>query len=381
MTPSATPQRPHQRRDAGAHVLVVEDVSVTREFLKRLLLEGGYRVSVVGTATEALAGLTRELPDLVVLDLLLPDFNGLDVCRFLRSLPDGEDIPVLIITVDERPNSHAEALAAGADDFLRKPLLPTELQSRVRSLIRLRRLRVELRKDREAILTLQDQKNELVQFLVHDLNNMLASLLCGVELLEYGPAPQWLRQRQRIEETTRSMQGMVQSMLDLSLHDQAGLAPNLETITLGSWLGQAQAELEAMLLRRNQTLTVQMDPDIKFKGDSQMLQRMIGNLLDNASKFGPTGSEIQVTVGFESLSLMVQVADLGSGIPEDKKLAIFERFIRLEARPGTSAGRGLGLAFCRMVAELHGGRIWVEDNEPHGSRFIVALPMNNVSGS
>jgi signal transduction histidine kinase len=370
-----TPERRYRRRDAGARVLVVEDIPVTREFLRRLLEESGYQVTLAGTAGEAQTSLMAALPDLVVLDLLLPDFNGLEVCRFLRTLAGGEDIPVLIITVDERPSSHAEAVRAGADDFLRKPLLPVELQTRVRSLMRLRQLRGELRQDREAILNLQAQKEELLQFVVHDLKNMLSTLLVSVELLEAEPAPGWVRQRQRIEDTARSMHGMVQSMLDLSLREQGGLVPHKEILDLTRWMEQRHLELEALVQRRSQTLNLRVEPGLTLVADSQMLQRVLSNLVENASKFGPPKSEILVLAFQAEAGIRIQVVDCGEGIPAEKKALVFDRFIRLENGAGVPAGRGLGLAFCRMVMEIHGGRIWVEDNGTQGSRFCLELPI------
>ena len=372
LTPSS--ETLNRRGDHGTHVLVVEDIPVTREFLHRLLVAGDYRVTLAATAQAAKDALVEELPDLVVLDLLLPDFNGLEVCRFLRSRPGGEDIPVLIITVDERPSSHAEAVRAGADDFLRKPLLPVELQTRVRSLIRLRQLRAELRRDQEAILSLRAQQEELVQFVVHDLKNMLGILLCSVDLLDEEGGGGGVRHRQRIKDTARTMHGMVQSMLDLSVHEQAGLPLHPEEIPLRAWMEQVRLEMEPLVLSRKQTLTLDLEPDLVLRADFQLMQRVVFNLVENASKFGPAGSDISIKAERTPTGLRLQVADLGVGIPAKLKGLIFERFSRLGKGAAAPEGRGLGLAFCRLVVELHGGTIWVEENEPQGSRFLMELP-------
>jgi signal transduction histidine kinase len=360
---------PRQRACHGAQVLVLEEDGATRAFLAHLLQESGYRVCLAQAVVEARQALEQNLPDLVLMGL-----PGLGLCPVLRARPGGEDIPVLVITQDESPQGTTQALKAGADDFLRMPLLAVELRARVRSLIRLRQLRRDLRQDRDAIRTLQGQKEELLQFVVHDLKNMLGTLLCSVELLEGGPAQAGLRGRQRVEDTARTMQGMVQSMLDLSVNEHAGLVPRPERIALEPWLEQVQLEFEGQTLRRGQLLRLSVEPGLDLEADPQLLQRVVLNLLENASKFSPAGSELGLTAYRVGPDIHLQVADQGDGIPAHLKERIFDRFVRLDQRAGVNAGRGLGLAFCRLVSDLHGGRIWVEDNGLRGSRFVIALP-------
>lgn len=367
----------HDRRaDRGSRVLVVEDTSVTREFLRALLQDAGYQVTLASTAFEGAAELKRELPDLVMLDLLLPDQNGLQVCRFLRSLPGGDDVPVLIITVDDRPETHAEAVQAGADDFLRKPLLKAELGTRVRSLLRLRHLRTELRRDRDAILSLQSRKDELVQFLVHDLRNMAGGLLACVDFLEIDTTAEHCeRQRKRISEITHGMIRMIQSMLDLSVHDHAGLQPQFEHLPVAEWLGPVVGEIEPLCRRNNQELRIEVAPGLLAEADPQLLERLVLNLVENASKYGPKNGLIRLAAARVEDRLRLSVTDEGERIPGPQRERIFDRFTRVTDSPGRIVGQGLGLAFCRLVADLHHGRIWLEDGEPGGNRFVLEIPL------
>jgi signal transduction histidine kinase len=370
-----------RRADRGSRILVVEDIAVTRELLRALLLDAGYQVALAPTAAEAMAHLERELPDLLMLDLLLPDRNGLEVCRALRGLPGGDDVPVLIITVDDRPETHGEAVRAGADDFLRKPLLKAELQTRVRSLIRLRQQKLELRRDRDAIVSLQARKDELVRFVVHDLRNMASGLLASLDFIEQDDSPeQCERQRRRITEITHGMIRMIQSVLDLSVNEESGLRPQPEPIPLPGWMPTVVAEIEPLCQRNQQELRVDVEPGLVAEADPQLLERVVLNLVENASKYGPRGGLIRVEARRAGASLLLSVADEGAPIPEELRERVFDRFVRADDPVSRKAGRGLGLAFCRLVAELHGGRIWLESPDAGGNRFAFEVPLLHDPG-
>lgn len=366
------PVRAYRRLDHGARVLVVEDVPVTLEFLCTVLEESSYRVRRAATAAEALAALAEELPDLLVLDLHLPDIHGLEICRQLRHRLGGEDIPVLVVTVEDSPSGHAEAVRAGADDFLRKPIVAVELQTRARSLIRLRYLRRELRADREAILQMQAQKDGLVQFVVHDLKNLLAAVQASLDLMAIETdGGRNARHQDRLGTSLRTMRAMVTDLLDLSMADRAELVADVGSFDLGPWLAQVVQEFEPLAARGNRRIVLEPVGVGAVTADPHLLQRVVSNLLENAIRFAPEGSDIQVA-GRSSGGCRIEVGNAGEAVPDDLKQEIFERFARGPQR--AHGGRGLGLAFCRLVIDMHGGRIWVEDRQPRGSRFILELP-------
>jgi len=365
-----------RRADHGARILVVDDDPLARRHLRAILERSHYVVDAAEGGEEALALFTDCKPDLVVLDIQMPVLDGLEVCRRVRSLPNGDLVPIIFLTGDERPNIHALALQAKGDDFLRKPVLPAELIVRIRSLMRLKRLQAEVQAERDSLIDLHKQREQLFEFIVHDLKNPLSAIQMGLELLDTRDDTATPRAHlHRLRETATTMGRMIQDILDIGRAEQVGLELHRTRIPLATWLPGLFKAVESHSRQREHTLTWSCPGDLDLVADQEFLGRLLLNLLDNALKYSPSGSRTHIEARRAESCVRLEVRDEGDGIPEHQREQVFEKFVRLE-EPGRSrrSGSGLGLAFCQMVAEAHGGRIWVEENPPRGSVFVVELP-------
>jgi K+-sensing histidine kinase KdpD len=342
-----------------------------------MLERGHYLVEAVGGGAEAIKIIPIYQPELVLLDILMPGMDGLEACRQIRALPGGELLPIIFLTADERPETHADAFRAKGDDFLRKPVFPTELIVRIRSLMRLKRLQAEIQAERDALIDSQKQKEQLFEFIVHDLKNPLTTIHVGLDLLsdrgEHSPSTQL--QLLRLRETAQSMTRMIQNILDIGRAEQMGLELRRTKIGLSAWMPSLLQEMEFRAQRLNQTMSWECPEDLAIEADHDLLRRVVLNLLDNALKYSPSGAKTRLVAVATESGVLVKVFDEGQGIPEHMREVIFDKFMRLEEEGAQiRSSSGLGLNFCRVVAEAHGGRIWIEENTPKGSVFILEIP-------
>jgi len=347
-----------------------------------MLERGYYKVETADGGERALELLFSYKPELVLLDIQMPGMDGLDVCRRIRELPNGELLPIIFLTGDERPDIHAQALRAKGDDFLRKPVLSPELIVRIRSLMRLKRLQAEVQAERDNLLDLQKQREQLFEFIVHDLKNPLSAIQVGLELLDDRDdnSPTARNQLHRLRDTAQTMGRMIQNILDIGRAEQVGLDLRKSCIPLATWIPNLLKEMESQARSRRHELAWECDPDLEVVADREFLRRVLLNLLDNALKYSPSGSRTQIEARASEGGVRLEVRDQGHGIPEDMRDQVFGKFVRVKKEGhDPHFGSGLGLAFCQLVAEAHEGRIWVEDNLPRGSAFMLELPESRPS--
>ncbi len=361
-------------------VLVVDDNEANRSLARSTLEDEGYRVIVARSGREAIAAFEQEQPDCVLLDVRMPEMDGFAVCERIRALPGGLETPVLFLTALRDVDTFDRALRAGGDDFLTKPVRPTELLVRVTTALKLRRMRAELREhydllkhQRDDLLRVQLQKERLMAFVVHDLKNPVHSMDLNAQLLlrEAGLSDSARESAEHIRIGARQLNRMILNLLDLSKADEGKLAPKLSEIDLRALVQGVVAELAITASSRKVALSVSIEKHTLW-ADEDLLYRTVSNLVENAVRHAPRGTAVTIHATHGRGGTELRIADAGSGVPPELREQIFEPFVQIE-KGNELGGRGLGLTFCRLAVEAQGGRIWVEDAVP-GAVFCVRLP-------
>jgi len=379
---SATPHTPD--------VLVVDDDPRNRKLLEEYLSGAGYKVRLAQDGRSALAEAAEKAPDLVLLDVMMPDLSGLEVCRKLKADPQTRLSQVVLVTALDGTPHRVEGLDTGADDYVSKPVRREEFMAKVRSLLRARRLLADIEEARATLAIrnaqleeLEALKETLSQTLVHDLKNPLAAVLGNLELIERRVDEPVLNLVRRSKAAAWRMHQMILNLLDVAALEEGKILLHPEPVDAAALARRACQEMEAAAAPRGVTLSVDAGADRNdVRGDPAILRRVFDNLLGNALEHSPQGGTILVNVVSCDEGIEITVADQGPGVPEPFRERIFEKFQRLENRktvPG--ANRGLGLTFCRLAIEAHGGPIWVDDAPGGGARFRALLPVSEEAGA
>ncbi len=374
-------------------VLVADDVPANVELLSDQLQLLGYRTLAAEDGPGALALAFAERPDLCLLDVTMPAGDlgvpdrttGFEVCRRLKRDPRTERVPVIFVTALSDAADRVKAIEAGGDDFLTKPHNRLVLGARVRSLIRLKRATDALADSLRKLRELEKVRDDLLNMLVHDLKSPLAGVLATLEMAtdgDFGALPE--RARMALAEAQGrggELLALIDDLLEVARLEEARLTLHPEPLEPAMLLAELRRDWAVRFASAGVRAEVGAAPGAPpFVGDPSLLRRVFNNLLENALKHGAAPGEgrasmVRVWARPDERGVLFTVADDGPGVPPEYQELIFRKFETVKLAAGLKArGAGLGLAFCRLVADAHGGRVWVQSAPGQGAAFHLWLP-------
>jgi signal transduction histidine kinase len=359
-------------------MLVVDDDPGNRKLLEGYLLAEGYQVTSAPDGPTALA-MARELPpDVILLDVMMPGMTGHEVCHELKRDPDTKLSQVMLVTALDSTPDRVKGLDTGADDYLSKPVRRDEFLAKVRALLRARGLLLELERAHSDLTARNEElqlKKTLAQTLVHDLKSPLSAILGNLDLLEMRSEESLRYLVQRSREGAARMLKMIMNLMDVEGLEEGRLLPALEPVEAVELVRRTLHEAEAVAARKKVALIMDAADPVWIDADPALLRRVIDNLLANAIAKSPAGGRVNVEVLMRDEGGEIAVSDEGAGIPEQYRESIFEKYSQVLAKEsGESNNRGLGLTFCRLAVEAHGGTIWADESMGGGARFRMILP-------
>ena len=350
-------------------ILIVEDERDTVELLRYNLEKENYKTLIASNGEEALEVAQSRMPDLILLDIMLPELNGWEVCKILRESVKGKSVPIIMITALSDEQSRIKGLTLGADDYLTKPFSLKELLLKVRNHIDRQQMIKYLR-------TREQEQDMSLRYLVHELQNAMTVIggFSSLALRKEDPS-KYLR-------TIKTSAAHVQSLLN-----DASLLAQLEKT--GGPLPAEQIDIAALVLevvdlfrgqakiRNIEIVTVNAGAAL-VKGNKTAVHQVLANLLSNAVKYNSYGGKIYIYFDGTNNWIDISVKDDGGGIPHDELSRIFEKFYRV-AGSERAQGAGLGLYIVKLFTEAMGGKVKVVSNPGSGSTFTVSFIKANAA--
>lgn len=351
--------------NSQGRILVVDDEPKNREILHDLLELNGYAVIEAENGIEALKKVSLENCDVILLDVKMPQMDGLEACRQLKTNPATAHIPIFMVTALTERDQRDLGIEAGANDYLTKPIERRDVLLRVRNAVYSKRLYDKVQQDLAKLRELEILRDNLTHMIVHDMRSPLMAVSWSYDLIlktNIGLSPKQQEFITMGQKCYHELIEMVNSLLDISRMEAGKMPLNRTSNDLLEIARKATESMAMLAQKKNLTLLVSgrsakvlMDPDI--------IHRVFVNLLGNAIKFSPENSTSRINIAISGAMARATVMDQGPGIPPDYHTLIFEKFGQVGSRLNEEQhSSGLGLTFCKLAVEAHGGLIGVESS-------------------
>jgi two-component system sensor histidine kinase/response regulator len=372
-------------------ILVADDVPANVELLCDQLATLGYKVETAIDGPSAVEACFAKKPDLCILDVSMPAGSlgvddrstGFEVCRRIKRDPRTSRIPVIFVTALNDTTDRVKAIEAGGDDFLTKPHNRQILGARLRSLLRLKFATDALEESYRKLRELEKVRDDLMKMIVHDLKSPLTSVLAALEMVldgDFGSVNDGQRRALGdAEAKAEDLLALIEDLLEVARIEETSIQLDLQPIAPAALLTEILHEWHMRLAQEEAIATMDVaDETPVFHADKGLVKRVFSNLIQNALTHSPRSVTISLRARPDAASggVLFTVADNGPGIPQEYHEIIFRKFEQAKT-PSTPRVRssGLGLAFCKLAVDAHGGRIWVQSTEGKGSQFHFTLPV------
>lgn len=349
-------------------ILVVDDDEQNFDVIEILLYKEGYTLHFAQNGDTALDFLEKNKVDAVLLDVMMPEVNGIEVCRRIRANRQLSYIPIVMVTALNTKEDLAQCLEAGADDFISKPVSGVELRARVNSMLRIKHQYDALQKS----LQLREDMGNMI---FHDFSNHLVSIILGCEILRFGKNESRKEKHlQLMENSAKQLQLLTDSLLIIAKLESDKMVIEPEEVILGEIIESVLEDFNFLAESRKIQIINDVAPlTKKVYIDKQIIRRVLDNLVSNAIKFSPANSLVKLCVEYpENIQARIKVIDQGKGVSDEFKQHIFNKFEIGQVVKGISQ-TGLGLAFCKLAINAHQGQIFIQDNQPQGTIFTIEL--------
>ena len=359
-------------------VLIVDDEPINLNVLIETLGHEGFNVSVARSGDAALTQAHKVIPDIILLDVLMPGLDGFETCRRLKQDPETRDIPVIFMTALSDTENLLRGFDAGGVDYITKPVRIKEVLARVNTHMTIQKLQTRLRSQAQHLEDLNAQKDKYFSIIAHDLRGSFTAVLSFSNFLNYLDDLEFETRQKLIhqfQEHTENLFALLENLLDWSRMQRGVIDFHPEPFRLKTLVNRNIGLLQPHALQKQISLNNLVQEKLFVLADLNMLDTVIRNILSNAVKFTNPGGKVEISVRSEEEIVTVSVTDNGIGIPREKLPDLFRIDVKTQqAGTANEQGTGLGLILCKEFIEKHQGRIGLESEPGQGTTvwFTVA---------
>lgn len=391
----------------NASILIVDDTMYNIQLLSLMLIKQGYQVEKATNGTEALEKANSQLPDIILLDIRMPDIDGYEVCKKLKINPKTQAIPIIFISSIEEPSEKVEAFSVGGVDYISKPFQLIEVLARIETHLRLCSLQKKLQEQNEQLQLsaevlerslrqereLSEMKTNFISVVSHEFRTPLTTIQSASELLEHyeWTKEERVEQLHQIQSEVKHMTALMEDVLFLSRANANKSKLNLTEFDLLKFCSQLLRQIQktfgqnynlnsfVQILSSNiliENIHLQNKiPELMVSMDEKLLRQILSNLMTNAIKYSPENKNIDLNIIVSPENVRFIVIDHGIGIPKDDLNHLFSAFHRGK-NVGILPGTGLGLSIVKNCVDIHNGSISVQSQLNVGTEFVVVLPLD-----
>ena len=361
-------------------ILIVDDVVSNVLLLKILLTNEKYQVCTANCGNMAIEQAKAEKPDLILLDVMMPDITGFDAAQILKKDPETAHIPIIFLTALNNPSDLVHGFQVGANDFLTKPFNKEELVVRVFHQIKLvAATRIIERQNAELRATIGN-RDKMYSVIAHDLRSPMASIRMVLNLVVASASPELIGQEMydlldKANKESEDVHDLLDNLLKWTKSQTGRLTVVRQDLDLNDIIPGVVDIFEIIAQNKHIKLNYQTSaPSVIVTADNDMLKTVVRNFMSNAIKFTPENGSIDINLSTEGDFAKVSVRDHGVGIAPERLSSIFNKG---ETTYGTGGeeGSGLGLQLCQDFATKNGGSCTVESVLGEGSTFSVLVPL------
>lgn len=355
------------------NILIVDDIPANLKVLGDILKSEGWKVRPVPSGALALQVAEKERPDLILLDIMMPDMDGYEVCRRLKENKLLHDIPVIFISALNETNDVVKALKYGGVDYITKPFRAEEISARVKTHIKLRRQSIELQE-------LNIAKNRFFSIIAHDLRGPMGGFMGLTDILTEELNNMSMAEIQEflasMRDSATNLFKLLENLLQWARIQEGGIILNRERVLFRQIVTESLEMIQESAKKKEITIECDISDQLEVFADSNLIQIVIRNLVSNAVKFSLRGGTVNISAKTtKDEGVEISVKDMGIGMNQNMVESLFRLDVK-NGRSGTEGEQstGLGLLLCKEFIEKHGGNISVESEVGKGSVFMFNIP-------